>query len=170
MKLTLIWMEWSVKKTAECDQEYIQESFHHAIGILYNFWKLTRWCRHSKWGSESQNDQQLFEISCSEQSFTMISTRWSHCSRETRALLRNIFGEDFKSRFAAFNWLSRIPDLTAPDFSLGIPQRASLQQQDSNLWRTIFGWKLMVCSQFLGKWWKMVWKGPNFVRLPIMTI
>lgn len=42
----------------------------------------------------------------------------AHTARQTMQLLREIFGERIISRYSDFNWPSRSPDLTAPDFFL----------------------------------------------------
>ena len=42
----------------------------------------------------------------------------AHTARQRMALLRGLFGERLISRFSGFNWPSRSPDLTAPDFFL----------------------------------------------------
>ena len=42
----------------------------------------------------------------------------AHTARQSVALLRGLFGERLISRFSGFNWPSRSPDLTTPDFFL----------------------------------------------------
>lgn len=42
----------------------------------------------------------------------------THTARQTMALLREIFDDRIISRFSNFNWSSRAPDLTAPDYFL----------------------------------------------------
>ncbi|KOC62997.1 hypothetical protein WH47_02446, partial [Habropoda laboriosa] len=42
----------------------------------------------------------------------------AHTARATMEILRGIFGERLISRNSGFNWPSRSPDLTAPDFLL----------------------------------------------------
>ncbi|KOC59803.1 hypothetical protein WH47_10771 [Habropoda laboriosa] len=42
----------------------------------------------------------------------------AHTARATMEILRGIFGERLISRNSGFNWPSRSPDLTAPDFFL----------------------------------------------------
>ena len=39
-----------------------------------------------------------------------------HTARQSMALLRGLFGGHLISRFSGFNWSSRSPDLTAPEF------------------------------------------------------
>ena len=53
----------------------------------------------------------------------------AHTARESMQLLRKRFNGRIISRFSDINWPSRSPDLTSPDFFLGISKGKGFCQQ-----------------------------------------